>query len=173
MHTKHYIIAALLFVAFASSALAQNKNGQKVGYDEATAVSVETVTSAHITPIVADVNVSNTKISHSETFSNELSRFDIEHPDQSAELHYLKNYTLNKAISNSKADMIIAPIYEINTSADMNTITVSVSGYPASYINFRTASKQDLDLIRDGHQTSKLTPTPSVIQSNTEKTDEK
>lgn len=155
------------------AAQAQNKKDEKVGYDEATAISVEPVTSAHVTPIVADVNVSATKISHSETFTNELSRYDIEHPEKSAEIHYLKNYTLNKATSKSKADLIIAPIYEINTSADMQTITVNVSGYPATYTNFRTATTQDLDLIKNGHQTSQLTPSLSTIQSNVEKDTEK
>lgn len=163
----------MLFCLIAIVSQAQNKNDQKVGYDEATAISVEPVTSAHITPVVADVNVSATKVTHSETFSNELSRHDIEHPNTSAEIHYLKNYTLNKALSKTAADLILAPLYEIRTSADLKTITVSVSGYPATYANFRIGTVEDFELIKIGHETAKFTPEISTLHSNIEKDTEK
>lgn len=163
----------LLLLCLAALNVQAQKKGEKVGYDEATAISVEPVTSAHVTPVVADVTVSPTKITHSETFTNELSQYDIEHPNTSAEIHYLKNYTLNKATKKSNADLIIAPIYEITTSADMNTISVIVSGYPATYTNFRTATEKDFELIKTGHETSKLTPEIFTMHSNTEKNMEK
>ena len=162
-HTK--IIAIALLLSCVSITAQAQKKGQ-VGYDEATAQSVEPKTTAHVTPVVADVKVSATKITHTETFSNALTENDVTYPSISAEISYMKNYTLNRAAKKSNADLIVAPSYEIRTSDNMQTITVEVSGYPASYVNFRTASDQDLSLIRNGHQTAILTPGAPKVHAN-------
>lgn len=159
----------LLAFTLLLSCLALNAQAQKkgqLGYDEATAQSVEPKITAHVTPVVADVKVTSTRITHSETFSNALTEYDVSNPTISAEINYMKNYTLNRAAKKSNADLIVAPSFEIRTSENMQTITVEVSGYPASYINFRTASDQDLSLIRNGHQTAILTPGAPTLHAN-------
>lgn len=169
MQTKKIIIAALL-LASVQVCLAQKKEvivleDEKFGYDEATAHSIDPVASAHTTPVVADLTVTQTRITHKETFSNNLTAHDLANPGRSAEIRYLKDYTLTRAAKLNNADIIIAPTYDIKTSQDMNTITVEITGYPASYVNFRKATNADLDLIKNGFLTSSTTAKPSKSQT--------
>lgn len=167
MDKKVLLIAAALLLA-AGSLSAQNKKDrvivleeEKYGYDEATASSISPVATAHTSPIVADLTVSPKRITHKETFGNAITAADLLNPDRSAEIRYLKNYTLTRAVKLNNADLILVPVYEVKTSEDMRTITVEVTGYPASYTNFRKASTADLDLIKQSYNTSAGTPKPS------------
>lgn len=167
MDKKVLLIAAALLLA-AGSLSAQNKKDRVVvvenemyGYDEATASSISPVASAHTTPVVADLTVSPKRITHKETFGNAISANDLLDPDHSAEIRYLKNYTLTRAVKLNNADLLLVPVYEVKTSEDMKTITVEVTGYPTSYTNFRKANSTDLDLIKQGYNTSASTPKPS------------
>ena len=138
---------------------------EKYGYDEATASSINPVATAHTTPIVADLSVSPNRITHKETFGNAITESDIKNPELSAEIRYLKSYTLTRAAKTNNADLILVPVYEVKTSDDMKTITVEVTGYPASYSNFRKATTADLDLIKQGYNTSSHTPKPSESET--------
>ena len=158
------ICGFIMLLLAATTAFAQNKTTkeyqmQVVGYDEAITHSVDVVTSAHITPIVADLNVQQTRITHKEVFANNIRQIDVEHPrSEGSEISYIKNYTLTRAAKKYNADVIVAPTFEVSTSEDNKTVTVEVTGYPASYSNFRKATNADLDLIEHGYTTSRLTP---------------
>lgn len=157
MDKRVLLIAAALLLA-AGSLSAQNKKDATYGYDEATASSISPVATAHTSPIVADLTVSPKRITHKETFGNALTANDLLNPDRSAEIRYLKSYTLTRAVKLNNADLILVPVYEVKTSDDMRTITVEVTGYPASYTNFRKATTSDLDLIKQSYSTSSKTP---------------
>ncbi|MCR4827934.1 MAG: hypothetical protein K5864_00545 [Bacteroidales bacterium] len=172
MDTKKLMIAAAALLLAAGQLLAQNKKehvvvleNEKYGYDEATASSINPVASAHTMPVVADLTVSSTRITHKETFGNALTAKDLLDPDHSAEIRYLKSYTLTRAVKLNNADLLLVPVYEIRTSADMNTITVEVTGYPATYTNFRKASANDLQLIKQSFDASASTPNPTKKQT--------
>lgn len=157
MDKRVLLIAAALLLA-AGPLSAQNKKDATYGYDEATASSISPVATAHTSPIVADLTVSPKRITHKETFGNALTANDLLNPDRSAEIRYLKSYTLTRAVKLNNADLILVPVYEVKTSDDMRTITVEVTGYPASYTNFRKATTSDLDLIKQSYNTSSKTP---------------
>ena len=172
MDKKVLLIAAATLLLSVGQLSAQNKKDrivvveeEKYGYDEATASSISPVATAHTSPIVADLTVSSKRVIHKETFSNALSANDLLNPDHSAEIRYLKSYTLTRAVKLNNADLMLVPVYEVKTSDDMKTITVEVTGYPASYTNFRKATTADLDLIKQGYNTSANTPKPSEKQT--------
>lgn len=170
MQTKHFISALLLLATFPLSAYAQKDkvivvDPEKYGYDEATARSIDAVATAHTTPIVADLSVAPKRITHKEIFGNALTADDLINPSRSAEIRYLKDYTLTRAVKENNADMILAPVFEVKTSEDMKTISVEVTGYPASYTNFRKATNADLELIRNGFNTSAKTPKTTETQT--------
>lgn len=57
------------------------------------------------------------------------------------------NYAINQAlIAHGNADLLVEPKYEIK-SDDGRITTVKVSGYVATYCNFRTATKEDLNML--------------------------
>lgn len=177
MKKKVLLIGALALLT-AGQVAAQNKKdrvvvveNEKYGYDEATASSITPIATAHTSPIVADLTVSPKRITHKETFGNALTAADLLNPDKSAEIQYLKNYTLTRAVKLNNADLLLVPVFEVKTSNDMATITVEVTGYPASYTNFRKATNGDLELIRQGYNTSASTPNPSKTSTTIINTD--
>ena len=46
-----------------------------------------------------------------------------------------------------QADDIVTPTFEITPSEDLKYIEVTVTGYPANYINYRKATQEDVNLI--------------------------
>jgi hypothetical protein len=61
----------------------------------------------------------------------------------------LKNMALANAIRTANADLLVAPVYELETSGRRTTVTVS--GFPATYTNFRSATASDSSLIDAGY----------------------
>ena len=155
-------------------------------YNESTARYLQPSMSGFITPTTADLNVSPTRISHSETFANELTEDDFAvsgtkirgmSDDETSKLvnyespliQYMKNYTIGQAVKKYQADIIVGPIFEIKTSDDYEKITVTISGYPASYANFRKTTEADINLmdkVSKIGQPDTATRTPKVIFVN-------
>lgn len=123
-----------------------NKNRSATYYSDAKTgrfgVKLETTTS------VADLNISSQKIS----FTYDLS---AENTDQARKAAV--NAATFKALKAYNADVLVEPTYEINVEKDM-IIKVVVTGYPASYVNFRTANAQDIELVKAG------APAPRVVK---------
>lgn len=60
------------------------------------------------------------------------------------------NYAISQALKiNGNADIMVEPKYEIKTD-DGHITSVKVSGYAAYYCNFRTATQEDLKLLKEG-----------------------
>ncbi len=131
-------------------------------YNESTARYLQPSMSGFVTPTTADLNVSPTRITHTETFANDLTEDDFKTSyswrsnneetsklvsNDSPTIQYMKNYTVGQAVRKYQADIIVGPIFEIKTSDNYETVSVTVSGYPASYINFRKTTDADIELI--------------------------
>lgn len=113
-------------------------------YDESTARYMNpAIMPGFITPTIADLDISNEKITVTETYDNTLTQADMENFESSATIEYLKNYTVSKVVKQYDADVIVAPIFDIKTSDDYETIEVTVTGYPAKFINFRNVKSSD------------------------------
>uniref|UniRef100_UPI004055BA52 hypothetical protein n=1 Tax=Alistipes sp. TaxID=1872444 RepID=UPI004055BA52 len=87
------------------------------------------------TPIVADLDVSPTKITYYMTPSRTVAK---------AGMQNIINTAVREAlVANGNADVMIAMEYQIKTSQDGVTIeSVVITGYPARYTNFRNADKE-------------------------------
>lgn len=60
-----------------------------------------------------------------------------------------KSRALHNACIDAKADLIIEPLYTLTIyDADPRKLFITVSGYPAKYINFRSLSTDDISMIR-------------------------
>lgn len=88
------------------------------------------------TSTTADLNVSETRISHTETFSHQENEDDIN-------IDYAKKYTLSSALIKYNADMLVGILYDVNTNDSYDKVTVTVTGYPATYVNFRRTTSED------------------------------
>ncbi len=67
---------------------------------------------------------------------------------QSTEAEKLKIDAAAQAIEKASADILVEPRYKIETVSSRTTVTVT--GYPATYKNFRTMTEEDKELLKQG-----------------------
>ena len=105
-------------------------------------------------PILVDLSISETKVSGTaqrEYKKREPNEYDIE---------FVKQMALTEDVNKSNADAIIEPRYVITVKnkTDENygvifehriTVIVEVTGYPATYSNFRQITDQDIKFFQD------------------------
>lgn len=147
MKTTRFLL--VLGVTMLLTSCAMSTYETRYRYDENTASYINTqMQPTYVIPTVADLEISPNKIVESQTFDNTLKSYDISHTEASPTLEYWKSLTVSKAVQAHNADVIVAPIFDIKTSDNYATVTVTVSGYPAKYKNFRNMSEKDADAFR-------------------------
>lgn len=88
---------------------------------------------------VADMNVAKEKVSATAEWSwNPLSNVSLKEQKKSAEARLLKE---------SGADVLVEPRYEVKRRGFMRGGSVTVSGYPATYANFRRMTESDAQTV--------------------------
>lgn len=144
MIKKLFLVIALA-VGTMTIASAQ-KTEIKVDYMESTARYLEPTQSIMTTPLIADLTVVGGQISYTETeaFKNyEVTEALIELVPS------FKKIALCHAARAHKADMIIGAMVDVITN-DRGKLEITITGYPARYVNFRNATEDDMDLVKKG-----------------------
>jgi hypothetical protein len=103
-----------------------------------TASSID-VTSAGVyhLPVVADLDIGAEKVTGVATASTKSESVEV-----------TKSYAIIDAIDKAKADVLVAPQYVVTKKEKL--IHVTVTGFPATYVNFRALSLEEIPLIRSG-----------------------
>jgi hypothetical protein len=99
------------------------------------------------TPVLADLEVSQTKVTGTASYSGQP-------------VDYVKGMAVADALKNSNADELVEPSYDVETVGTQ--IKVTVKGFPATYKNFRAASKADTTLMKMALRTSNSAPVSTV-----------
>ena len=86
-------------------------------------------------PVLVDLDVKDVKITETST-SNVLT------------IEELKREAVSSAIKNNKVDVLVEPTFKVVTVGVENTVTVT--GYPATYKNFRSIKAEDVPLLQVG-----------------------
>ena len=86
-------------------------------------------------PVVADLDVKQTKVSATIDFQGKVTKS-------------IKDKVIGEALKKTNADILIEPSFDIETKGSSSKITVK--GFPASYKNFRNASPADVELLKAG-----------------------
>lgn len=105
-------------------------------------------------PLVADLNVRATKVSHTKTFTKSSSSSQNARTDVVRELLMREN-----------ADVLIEPTFESSTTGMKTEITVY--GFPATYTNFRSIEEKDIKLIEVSPKILQKADTNTSIISTT------
>lgn len=87
-------------------------------------------------PVVVDLDVKDTKVTGTATASS------------STLITAAKNDAVYEALKSSNADILIEPKFETVTAK--GTTTVTVTGYPATYKNFRPITEKDTTFLKMG-----------------------
>lgn len=138
----------LLFLFAITLFAACNPTQNYVKYDESSAYYLNLQGQGFVTPMMSDISVSDQRISFKQVFMNNLTEDEAKQPFTPATVAYMKNYTLTQAAYANNADIIVSPLIDVKTSEDYKTITVTLTGYPACYTNFRKATKEDIELMK-------------------------
>lgn len=87
-------------------------------------------------PVIVDLDVKQTKVTASVKGK------------QGSKIEVLKAEAVSVAVKNAQADVLVEPTYTI--VSNRGTSTVTVSGFPATYKNFREITLEDVPLIKAG-----------------------
>lgn len=111
---------------------------QRFTYKSNTSRMSEPPFSGYVIPWIADIQIiSPEKISYSEVFDVMVDQFTNE-----SNIEVYKTYTMGLAAKKNNADIIIAPLYEVETT-EKGFLRITVSGYIGKFVNFRSATKED------------------------------
>ena len=120
-----------------------------VDYMESSARYLEPSQTIMTTPMIADLKVMGGQISYTETEAFK----DVEVTEGILDLiPTFKKIALCHAARAHKADMIIGALVDVITNAN-HRLEITITGYPACYVNFRNATADDLELVKKGYAT--------------------
>ena len=107
-------------------------------------------------PTVADLDVKETKTTG--TSSGKIATMAVE---------TIQSEAVASALKTTNADILVEPRFETTVSG--STTTVTVSGFPATYKNFRPMKIDDIALVQSGvvRQVSTFVP-PAIASSDDE-----
>ena len=106
-------------------------------------------TSFDVTKTIADLRVSPIKVEYTCSFDAS---------NDAAGRKAAINYAITQALKiNGNGDVLLDPKYEIQAE-DGRVKSVRVSGYAATYCNFRTATMEDLKMLKEGNGNTQIVP---------------
>ena len=100
-------------------------------------------------PVIVELDVKQSKVT--ATVSGKLG----------SNVETLKAEAVSAAVKNAAADVLIEPTYTIVTNRGASTVTVS--GFPATYKNFRDIRIEDVPLIKAGILQTARVAEPTTI----------
>lgn len=122
--------------------------------------SVNPSTAVYAVPTMADLVVTGEKITYGERINKNITTLT------DAEVEALASSEKETVIANAckanNADVIVAPNVSITTDASHNLVIV-VTGYPAVYKNFRTATPADTLFINSTTAPAAAAPVKNAI----------
>ena len=139
---KRFLIFAVIMLCLSSCALHRSTSATKNFVSKSPLEA----------PVVADLKVGE-KITY------------VYQPEVNQKRRLTRQQLLEEAVAeallkNGNADVLLQPQYTFYYIEGQKFYKVIVSGYPATYFNFRNASSEDLNLIQTS---SDLQPTPHMI----------
>lgn len=159
---------------------------QKEGYNENywyTSTAARNLEAGHemmVTPLLADVKVQ--PVGHQVFGEDRFYYVDIEASDawKSQSIEQLKRQALFDFAKEFKADVIVGALISAQTVDDNKDgvvdrvgkrykVRITISGYPANYVNFRNASQEDA-WIKDQMFRGSIKPASSATVASGQKT---
>ncbi|MBR5843021.1 MAG: hypothetical protein IKY75_00350 [Bacteroidaceae bacterium] len=140
----------LFMLALASCAVvAVAQRDTRVVYQESSTRNLEPDHYMMTAPLIADVVVSQQKISYTEKEAYKILPVTAANAEQiKSMMPDLKKIALSRAAKTYDADLLVGTIIDVITN-DQGFLEITVSGYPAKYTNFRNATRQDIENVQE------------------------
>ena len=135
-------------------------------YQESSVRILEPEQAMLLSPVMADLEVSNKKVVHTER--DAFANIEIA-PDVIKNISEFKKIALSRAAKAHNADVLVGTIIDVVTKNQRLEITVS--GYPAYYRNFRSATMADTELVKAALSVKNRQLENDIIAAPTERID--
>lgn len=137
-------------------------------YYESSVRILEPEQSMLLSPVMADLEVANNKVVHTE----KAAFADIKITDAViANMAEFKKIALSRAAKAHNADVLVGTIIDVTTVN--KRLEITISGYPAYYRNFRTATKADAELVQSVLSVKNRDLESDIVSSPTKRYDRK
>lgn len=137
----------MAILSFTAVQAQSKKTSVEVEYMEASSRYLEPTQAFMTIPVVADLQVSKDRITYTE---KEAFKDYAVTEDMIDLVPNFKQIALCRAARAYKADVILGATIDVITNAQ-GRFEITITGYPASYVNFRSAKVADFEVIREGN----------------------
>lgn len=170
---QHLLFVATVAMLSSCAPMVQFEQTHQVAIQETTLDYSES--SAHllngsnnflVLPIVANLEVSDKKITHVER--DAFAEVKV-NGSTIARIAEHKRTAIGRAAMAYNADVIINPDVDVKT--ENGRFVITVTGYPANYKNFRNATAKDIELVNDANKAniSMFTTVDDTVQVEVKK----
>ncbi len=98
---------------------------------------------SYAVPLTVELDVFADRISDTWTLTSEAAEVEF-HGD----LNNIRAWAVYMSSRKHTADIIVAPVFNIKTTDNGDGYEVEVIGYPAKYVNWKSATSEDMEWIR-------------------------
>lgn len=134
----------LFFGVFAC--LSVHAQSRTADYRESSARNLEPLHSVMVAPLIADLQIIGDRIVYTE--KDAFTAYVVT-PEIVQFITNFKKVALSCAARAHHADAIIGATVDVITNAEGH-LEITISGYPAKYVNFRNATAEDMALVQEG-----------------------
>ena len=142
MKTKKLILVIFLTFIGAIGAYAQKTN---VRMQETQARLLDVTSNAYVKPLTVELQIDKSKGRIKDEWT--LTREQAEQ-EMNGDLVNIRSYAIYMSSQKHNEDVIVAATFNVKTNDDGNGYKVTVIGYPATFINWKTAEASDYEWIR-------------------------
>ena len=125
--------------------------------------------SVYTAPLMADLAVAKDRITYAERINQDITQLTITEVEALATRE--KETVMANALRANNADVLVAPIVSITTDTN-NQLVIVITGYPASYKNFRNATEADKWMVEHSkeeavsHEQKPVSPLGNIFKKN-------
>ncbi|MFR9648479.1 MAG: hypothetical protein SNG01_06165 [Rikenellaceae bacterium] len=97
---------------------------------------------AYVKPLTVELKINESlgKVADTWNLSKEQAEIAL-----GGDLDNIRNYALYLSSKKHNADVIVAALFDVKTSATGSGYDVTVEGFPANYVNWKVADESDLE----------------------------
>lgn len=140
------LFLTVMFILCITNISHAQKYLESVNYMEASSRETSSAVDVMTTPLIADLEVLP-RIE--ETVTEPFKNINVTSDINLATPTY-KKIALAEVANKYNADLILGALVKVETleSEKGGRLAITISGYPAKYVKFRNATKEDIDLVR-------------------------
>mgnify|MGYP006873026689 FL=1 len=136
----------LCFVAMAITALGASAQ-KTVKFEDAQARAFDVVPNSYVKPLTVELKVDEAKGRITDVWEikpEDMLALINEKDPAEVQKQNLRNYAVYKSSQKHNCDVIVAPVFNIRTEDVSKGVTVTIVGFTANFVNWKTMDEKDV-----------------------------